>query len=143
MTPEDREAFVRWQGISIQHRGQTINLLIALSTGLLAYGVNLAISGHGPTGCFARISFRTAIISLLVSIGSGVVATFSRTEDFLNTTETARVRSSEPAYAHELRKTSTTFGSITMACFRAQEATFFLAATTFVVSMWISYADKF
>jgi hypothetical protein len=68
---------------------------------------------------------------------------FSRTEDFLNTAETARVRASEPAYADELRKATTMFGSITIVCFRAQEATFLLAAIAFIVSMWISYADRF
>jgi hypothetical protein len=143
MAPEDHDAFVRWQGILIHHRGQTINLLIGLCTGLLAYGVNLVVSGHGPTQWWARASFRIAMVMLLLSIASGLSATFARVEDFGFTAETARKRGSQPAEASQLREKTTILGTVTKACFRVQQSTFLGGAIAFVASIWISYADRF
>jgi hypothetical protein len=142
MTPEDRGAFVRWQGISIQHLGQTINLLITLATGLVAYGINLVVNEHGPSNPCARISFRFAIVLLLLSVLSGICATLFRVEDFRRTAQIARTRADHPEDANELRSLTDLLGKGTRLWFWVQACSFLTGAAALVLSIYLSYSDK-
>lgn len=141
---ESNEAFVRWQGISLQHLGQTINLLITLSTGLLAYAVNLIVGGHVPMPYWGRWAFRIALLSLLVSIFGGVLATLTRVDDFRHTAQIARVRAGAAmdTKLEEMRDETHALGIRTRLCYGFQKWLFMVGASTLAASICISYWDK-
>jgi len=147
MTAEERhhDAFVRWQQISIEHLGHSINLLITLATALLAFVVSLIIDEKIQQFYWAKMFLRAGLAFLLFSIFSGLLATtFFRVDDFRGTALTVALRAKAPGSEQldELRERTHMLGQATRGAFGTQRAMFLFATMSLLISFLIQYGHR-
>lgn len=86
---QDRDSYLRWQGIAITQLGYTINLMMTLSGGVLAFVVKGKLEGTvKANGC----AWRAALIFLGCSVLIAIVANVTRALDFRYTRRAVRAR---------------------------------------------------
>lgn len=116
----DRESYLRWQGIAITQLGYTINLMMTLSGGLLAFLVKEKLDGqlkaHGDGWHFA-------LGCLGFSVLAAIVANVTRALDFRYTRRAARERMKDGGDHQELHDTAERIGAWTWRLFYCQAAT--------------------
>jgi hypothetical protein len=119
----DRESYLRWQEIAITQLGYTINLLMTLSGGLLAFVVKEKLNGevkaHGH-------GWRFALGCLGFSVLIAIAANVTRVLDFRYTRRAARERMKDGEDHEELHDKAECFGAWTWSLFYCQAATFAL-----------------
>jgi hypothetical protein len=85
------DAFIRWQDLRHIQFGYVVSLLLTLATAVLGYGVNLLVSMKIKSDPGKKILDRSLVI-LGVSVGFGLVTTYSRLLDLRETAKSARNR---------------------------------------------------
>ena len=91
MDVKDHESFVRWQGVTRDHFSSVSNLVLGLSTGLLAFIVSNITSIQALSPCLL-VLMGASTIFLAVSINMAVWCAINRLRDFRATTKIARAR---------------------------------------------------
>ena len=90
-TSEDRKgSFVRWQGITLQQFSFVNNLLIGLSTGILALQLNIAFNNETILNTGAKWLFSFSIVLIFISLAFGCWTALNRLLDFRTTTQVTR-----------------------------------------------------
>jgi hypothetical protein len=121
--PDDRESYLRWQGISITQLGYTINLMMTLSGGVLAFVVKEKLDGKvNAHGC----GWRFALSCLGFSVLAAIAANITRALDFRYTRRAARARMKDGKDHQDLHDTAECFGALTWFLFYCQAAAFAL-----------------
>lgn len=90
---EAHDSFLRWQTVRITHFGHVANVVLTLTTAALGFLVNLVVEERitltTPSASFLIIASAAA---LLLAIGAGLYANWSRLQDFRYTAKAARGR---------------------------------------------------
>jgi hypothetical protein len=119
----DRESYLSWQGIAITQLGYTLNLMMTLSGGVLAFVVKEKLDGkvnaHGGGWHFA-------LGCLGFSVLAAIVANVTRALDFRYTRRAARERMKDGKDHQDLHDTAECLGAWTWRLFYFQAATFAL-----------------
>lgn len=136
------ESFIRWQNITIQQLGSVSNLILVLSTGLLAFQTPLLLQNK-LNHCF---SFTLSISSLFILLLSVIIAVFcalNRLKDFRLTAQIARKReTNEDENLDEMRNQSTSLGACTWVLFNIQIWSFTAGAISCVFSFIVEIFAK-
>lgn len=128
MTINDR--FVRWQGITRNQFGYTINLVLTINIAILGYVANIKIDKPELYTCGINIG----LIFIFISFISGVLINVSRLNDFRYTT-----RINNKKYITKwgrYRKCTKRLGKITWCLFYIQFAFFILGVGLLVHSIF-------
>lgn len=91
MALEDRESFLRWQGITRDYFSSVSNLVLGLSTGLLAFLVSGLTSPQPDSRCLLFVG-TASVVLLAASVALAVWCAINRLRDFRATTKIARSR---------------------------------------------------
>jgi hypothetical protein len=76
-----------FQSINASNLSSTINILLTLSTGVAAFGVNIIMSAKAPLGAWDAGILVAGLFSLFLSISSGLWLLFNRIADYRITIE--------------------------------------------------------
>jgi hypothetical protein len=120
---QDRDRYLRWQGIAITQLGYTINLMMTLSGGVLAFAIKGKLDGAVKASGF---SWRSALIFLGCSVLFAIAANVTRAWDFRYTRGAARARMKDGRDHDELHDKADCLGRLTWGLFCFQAASFFL-----------------
>ncbi|MFN3900210.1 MAG: hypothetical protein ACK4ML_07555 [Alishewanella aestuarii] len=138
MAAED-ESFIRWQGITRDYFSSVSNLVLGLSTGLLAFLVS-GLVGAQPAGRCLFIIATCAMVLLAVSIGLAVWCAINRLRDFRATTQIARSRYKDEPISSSDRQETKALGNLSWCLFWWQLVLFGIGAggvaITIIVQMW-------
>ena len=109
---DDREdAFIRWQGITLQQFSFVNNLLIGLSTGILAFQLNISFNSDIVFDTWSKCLFLSSVVVIFISLALGCLTAWNRLVDFRTTKVVARKRENkEPEGIEELRRKYTVLG---------------------------------
>src|SRR4051812_5782586 len=88
----DRESFIRWQKLSIEQLGQTVNLFLTLAIAELAFATKLVIDSKANLPPWAATGFRNSLMAIASATVFGILAILSRTADFRHTVGAAKAR---------------------------------------------------
>jgi hypothetical protein len=152
MAKQHKESFVRWQGISIQQLGYSINLILAFAAAALGFAFNLLKDPCFPTFCWSKTLFSSSLLLIGISVMLGLLCTVNRLCDFRKTTRIARCREQycrdgKPeteidSLLDEHRKETKRLGERTWNLFYGQVAAFGLGMLFLLVSLAIVYRTK-
>lgn len=139
MATEDRESFVRWQGITRDYFSFVSNLVLGLSTGLLAFLVSGLASAKPTANCLLVVATASMIL-LSVSIGLAIWCAINRLRDFRTTAQIARSRYKGESVNSNARQESAVLGQLSWRLFWWQLVLFGFGAAgiaiTIIVQMW-------
>lgn len=139
MATEDRESFVRWQGITRDYFSFVSNLVLGLSTGLLAFLVSGLAAAQPTTNCLLIVA-TVSMILLSVSICLAIWCAINRLRDFRTTAQIARSRYKGEPVNSNARQESAVLGKLSWRLFWWQLVLFSFGATgiaiTIIVQMW-------
>lgn len=139
MAAEDHESFVRWQGVTRDYFSSVSNLVLGLSTGLLAFLVSGLDSLQLTSKCFVFVGVASAVL-LATSIALAVWCAINRLRDFRATTKIARSRWKGEAADPADRLDSKAVGQLSWRLFWWQLVLFGLgsvgAALTVISRLW-------
>lgn len=131
---DKKEAFIRWQGITIRQLSFVNNLIIGLSTGLLAFQLNLVFSNEAISQIKGGLIFLCSILFVLISLGVGLLTAWNRLKDFRITEKIARNKQKgESGDIEDLRKQSDKLGKKTWILLKLQMAFFGVGALLLLI----------
>ena len=117
----DRESYLRWQEIAITQLGYTINLMMTLSGGVLAFVVKEKLDGKvNAHGC----AWHFVLGCLGFSVVAAIIANVTRALDFRYTRRAARARMKDGEDHQDLHDKAECLGAWTWFLFYCQAATF-------------------
>jgi hypothetical protein len=147
-----KESFIRWQSITIQQLGHSINLALVLATASLGFAFNLAKDCDFHTRCWSKTLLSLSLLLLILSVGLGIAGTLNRLCDFRKTTHIAHDREqwTKDGVAEAeidsrlcLRRSETKrLGDRTWWCFYGQIGTFGVGILLLIFALGIVYHAK-
>lgn len=139
MAAEDKESFVRWQSITRDYFSSVSNLVLGLSTGILAFLVSGLVGAQPSSKCMLIIA-TGAMAFLAISISLAVWCAINRLRDFRATTQIARSRWKDEPVRSTDRQETKALGNLSWRLFWWQLFLFGLGAggvaITVIVQMW-------
>ncbi len=130
---ENKEAFIRWQGYTLQQLSFVNNLLIGLSTGILALLFNTASNSANAYSLDYKFYISASVVFIFISLVFGISTAWNRLDDFRMTVRIAYKRwKKETEGIRKLRTKSKFLGKITWWCLGLQLA-FFIAGSIFML----------
>lgn len=140
MPADDRETFVRWQSVTREHFSSVSNLVLGLSTGLLAFLVSGVASAQPRNNCL--LVFATgSMILLAISVGLAVWCAINRLRDFRATTQVVRARWKDESVGSSDRQETRALGDLSWRLFWWQLVLFGFGAAgvaiTVIMQMWL------
>lgn len=139
MAAEDKESFIWWQGITRDYFSSVSNLVLGLSTGLLAFLVSGLVGAQPASRCLLIIA-TCAMVLLAVSIGLAVWCAINRLRDFRATTQIARSRYKDESVSSSDRQETKVLGNLSWRLFWWQLVLFGIGAggvaITIIVQIW-------
>ena len=88
----DKGSSVRWQSITVQQLGFSVNLLIALAGASLAFALSVVKEPNYSPTLFGKVSMGLSAVLLLASLVLGLLGSVNRLLDFRATAQIARSR---------------------------------------------------
>jgi hypothetical protein len=132
-----RDAFVRWQGRTVDQLGSVSNLILGLSTAAIGLLATALVDGRVPAVGWSRWAFLFALLCELVATVSGVALAWNRLLDFRATMNSAKARlRQETDQLPGLREETQVLGEATWRMLKVQTASFIagvLATTAYAV----------
>jgi hypothetical protein len=119
----DRESYVRWQEIALTQLGYTINLMMTLAGGVLAFVVKEKLDGVVRALGFG---WHLALLCLGASVVLAIAANVTRVFDFRYTRRAAKARMNDGKDHQEVQIKADRLGVWTWDLFTGQAATFAL-----------------
>ncbi len=136
MVDDDSESFVRWQSVTRAHLGSTMNLVLGLATGLLAFQSALLLDGKLSAPCSFGFGL-LALFFLAFSVALALWCAVTRLSDFRLTAQIARRREQGESDFSSEREESRSCGKLTWRLFRGQLWLFGLGAGAAALSVLI------
>jgi hypothetical protein len=133
MNERDRDAFVRWQGRTLDQFSFASNLLLGLSAGAIGVAAYAVIDGKVATEGAAWWLLLVACGCHLAGIVVGVGVALNRLLDFRKTKEVVKTRRSDLGAAKALRQESRELGRGTWRLLAAQALLFLVGAVVLTV----------
>ena len=138
MSDAKKETFVRWQSVTQKHFSSVVNLVLGLSTGLLAFQANLLIE-NSSINLRSQQIIVFSIISLCISLLSALFCALNRLTDSRKTAQIARKKmNGDSEGLEELREEVKIIGNRTWKCLEAQ-LIFFALGTLLLAAAIIIY----
>jgi small-conductance mechanosensitive channel len=107
ITSDDKERFVRWQRIHIDHLSYSTSLILVLGIATVSYSLSLTGSaGFAATKahhCYVGVLLLIAVVIFALSVLCGLLCTLNRLRDFRWTAQRAKGSAEEPT-KEELRR---------------------------------------
>jgi hypothetical protein len=129
----DRRSYLRWQEIAITQLGYTINLMMTLSGGTLAFAINEKLDEKlKANGCGWHFALGCLGLSVIIAI----IANVTRALDFRYTRRAARARMKDGADHQELHDRAESLGAWTWGLFYCQAAAFALGIFSLARSLY-------
>jgi hypothetical protein len=119
MCSEEKDRFIRWQGITRDQLSAACNLVLGLATGLVAFDAMLLLD-HKLSSCCASWFAIVSMLFLAASVASALLCSVSRLKDFRLTTEITRRRDKSDNDVEGLRAKTQVLGMFTWALFWSQ-----------------------
>ncbi|MCH8492741.1 MAG: hypothetical protein LAT53_05850 [Idiomarina sp.] len=139
MAAEDKESFVRWQSITRDYFSSVSNLVLGLSTGILAFLVSGLVDAQPANKCLLLIA-TSAMVFLSISISLAVWCAINRLRDFRATTQIARSRWKDEPVSSRDRQETKALGNLSWHLFWWQLVLFGFGAggvaIAVIVQMW-------
>lgn len=142
MGSDSHESFVRWQCITREYFTAVSNLVLGLSTGLLAFLVTGLLASQ-PMSTMSRCISVISTISLILlaaSVGIAVWCSINRLRDFRATAKIARARSNEEPVQPGARQETKIMGELSWRLFWWQLVLFAFgaagASATVIARLW-------
>jgi len=136
---DDRESFVRWQGITRDHFSFVSNLVLGLATGLLAFLVS-GLASAQPTNNCSLVIATLSMVLLSTSVGLAIWCAINRLRDFRTTAQIARSRYKGEPVNSSARQETAVLGQLSWRLFWWQLVLFGFGAAgiaiTIVVQIW-------
>jgi hypothetical protein len=141
----NRESFIRWQQVTINERGKTINLFLGMSFATLGFVINeLTKSDFHFRFCCDRFLIIVGTFLLLLNIVTLILLVLNRLKDFRLTTEISKKREcSDSSVITSLKKESECTGKVTHNLFILSLVLFTCAESLIVLVFIINVIDKF
>jgi uncharacterized membrane protein YhaH (DUF805 family) len=136
MAQEIHDSFIRWQDITRSQFSAVCNLILALSTGLLAFNSTLLLDHKMSLGCAFGFAI-TSIFFLAASVVFALWCSVNRLRDFRLTTQIARRREKDETDLQVLRDEAKSLGNFTWGLFWFQVALFGLGAGSGAIAVVI------
>ena len=140
----NRDAFVRWQGITISQMSYAINLVLGLAVAALGFLVNLLVNADFVPVAGQGVMLAVALCLLVASVVLGIICVVNRLRDFRVTARIARGRQKESP-AEELaplREHSRRLGRRTWGLFWWQIGTFGGGVVLATVGVGLTLGEK-
>lgn len=129
MQNNENDRFVRWQGITREQFSASTNLVMGLTTGLLAFESVLLLDQKFETICSIRFGI-TALLLLFASVAVGLWCAINRLNDFRLTAQISKNGVQENQEVEDMRKRAGAMGALTWILFWAQLTLFGLGAAS-------------
>lgn len=144
MTDQNKEAFIRWQGRSLEYLSYAINLILGLSIATIGFEMSLLNDVNFMLEGWLRCFFTISLASLVVASGFGIACVLNRVKDYRDTTAIARKKSKEEYddELEELREIVGVIGSRTRKLFNLQAWLFSVGIFLLVLVMVSFHSDK-
>jgi hypothetical protein len=144
--PEDnkRDAFVRWQGITISQLTYAINLILALAVATLGFGVTLLLNKEFVLISWQKCIISAALLTLLASVGLGIWCVVNRLRDFRATEQVTCMlqKGLDDSEIQHLRALSDRLGKKTWSIFWWHIGTFGIGVVLVVVGVAVTVTSK-
>lgn len=131
------DKFQRWQKITIEHLGYTINLFLTFGIAALGYCFALLKDKDFLPGTSARCVMVFALMTLALSLISGVFCTLNRLADFRGTAQRSRKNPGAPSQEEQR-----TVGVTTWCLLYIQVITVTLGLILLALVMLLTYGYK-
>lgn len=139
MDNDAQESFVRWQGITRDYFTAISNLVIGLSTGLLAFLLTSLFSSQSTIRCISVLG-TISLIFLASSVGIAVWCAINRLRDFRATAKIARTHCKNEPVQPEARLETKIMGELSWRLFWWQLVLFAFGAagvsTVVIARLW-------
>ncbi len=142
MATNGSDSFVRWQSISLEQLGSTMNMVLGLATGFLAFQAALLLEGK----LTQPWSFGLGVLALFLlafSVALALWCAINRLSDFRVTAQIARLRETGDSNLSAAREKAQSLGKCTWRLFRGQLWFFALGAGTTALSVLIQVFHRF
>jgi hypothetical protein len=139
---DDRESYLRWQGLAIKQLGNTINLFLTLGSAAISLALKILIESQSPFPGAARCLFYWALLFLGFSVGAALSANCTRAFDFRHTRRAARERMKDGKDHDEFHDKAECYGKWTWRIFLGQTVTFGLGVILLALSIVLAYAGR-
>jgi len=140
MAATDHESFVRWQGITRDYFSSVSNLVLGLSTGLLAFLVSGLVPHQATSKCLLFVG-TASVVLLAASVALAVWCAINRLRDFRATTQIARSRWMDEPMSVKERLESRAVGQLSWRLFWWQLVLFSFgaagSAVTVISGLWV------
>jgi len=129
----ERDAFVRWQGRTIDQLSYLTNLLIGLATGLLALEAQGVLDGKICAGIRSGRPGLASMVLLALSLGVGLLLACNRLRDFRKTARSVRDRNRDAELTATRRRETQSLGDWTWRLLWVQVIAFALGTLAFLL----------
>ena len=133
--------FVRWQTTQITQFGFVLNLVLSFAVAGLGLWVSLLRDGGFQPHCWAKCLFSFSALSLIFSIGTGILCSLNRLWDFRLTKDIARGKWEGAERAAKTIE-SDRLGDRTWLLLYLEVSTFVLATLLLMATLIIVYWSK-
>lgn len=140
MSENNNESFVRWQGRAIQQMGFLNNLLIGLTTGLLAFQTQIAFDKDVALSNCEKWFVILSLSFLFLSLVLGLYLAWNRLNDFRLTAQVARKREKDDREGiSDKRQEYKVLGRRTWVCIWLQAITFAFGSLALLIVTIMRY----
>lgn len=133
--------FVRWQTIQITQLGFVLNLVLGFGVAGLGLWISLLRDLSFQPHCWAKCLFFFSGLSLIFSIGTGILCSLNRLWDFRITKDIARGKWEGPELTAK-KIESDKLGDRTWVLFYLEISAFLLAALSLVATLALVHRSK-
>jgi len=137
----DGGRFVRWQGTQLTQFGFVSNLVLGFAVAGLGLWVSLLRDAGFQPHCWAKCLFSFSALSLISSIGGGILCSLNRLWDFRITKDIARGKWEGAELAAKTIE-SNKIGDRTWMLLYSEISTFVLATLLLIGTLIITYRSK-
>ncbi|BBO81569.1 hypothetical protein DSCO28_21350 [Desulfosarcina ovata subsp. sediminis] len=141
---DKKEAFIRWQGRSLDYLSYAINLILTFSVAGIGFEAKLLSEDtFSPIG-FAKPVFMSSIAFFILAGAVGFACIINRIKDFKDTAAIARKKTKDEYDAEllELRELVGILGKNTRRYFNWQSSLFCTAVILLIISFSLMYQHK-
>jgi uncharacterized membrane protein YdbT with pleckstrin-like domain len=150
--PRDYNGLIKhFQAINAANVTNTVNVLLTLSVGVIAFAVNILVNSKGPVNAYAGDWLIASFVSLFLDAFIGITILFTRLEDYRRTIQSAVISRDNPGLVNDekliktartLKKTANLLNRATNILLYVQPALFLVGFMCLAISVFITNGGK-
>ncbi len=142
---DNKNSFIRWQGITINQLAFTTNLIFTITIAVIGFLVSIITKDSFVLSCVEKYFYTIGFAVLIISFISGIVINLTRLYDYRLTAKTAREEEEADPNSiklEALRSRTKILGKATWIILWIQLISFGLGILSSVITFFIHYSDK-